>query len=73
MSTIELVRDRPPAPPPEPRDRDERAAMRAFIQREHERTDLVRLRRGLDPLYVEEGDCSPWVPTGAASTEEHGA
>jgi hypothetical protein len=73
MSTIELVRDRPPPPSQEPQARDERAAMRTFIQREHEKTDLVRLRRGLDPLYVEEGDRSPWAPTGAAVAEQHGA
>jgi hypothetical protein len=65
MSTIELVRDRPPEPPRERQRRDERDAMRAFVEREHERTDLARLRRGFDPLYVEEGDCSAWPgPTG---------
>lgn len=63
MSTIELVRDRPPAPPREPQPRDERAEMRAFVQREHEKTDLVLMGRGLDPIYVEEGDCSPWAAT----------
>jgi hypothetical protein len=59
----ELVRDRPLPPEREPEPpRDEREEMRAFIQRERERTDLVRLHHGMDALYVQAGECCDWSP-----------
>jgi hypothetical protein len=55
------VPEEAPTPP-----RDEREDMRAFIERDHEETDLIRLRLGRPALYTNEGAYCRWTPKAGA-------